>query len=186
MNPKQTALVIIDMQNDVLRYIVPTGVAVVPALQQALEGSRSRGVHVVHCLRVHRADGVDVEKFRLNGFRERPFLVRNSDGARVIPELEPLEAELQVTKSRFSGFFQTDMLMVLTRLGVTTLAVCGVQTPNCVRGTVVDGLAYDFDVVLLDDAIAAQTPEIHRANMLDMEHMGAKVATVRSFLDLLT
>src|SRR5688572_33006476 len=122
MNPQRTALVIIDMQNDVLRYIVPTGVAVIPALQQVLQGSRSRGVHVVHCLRVHRADGVDVEKFRLNEFHERPFLVRGSDGARVIDELEPIAEEIQVTKSRFSGFFQTDMLMVLTRLGVTTLA----------------------------------------------------------------
>ena len=70
-------------------------------------------------------------------------------------------------------------------MGVTTLAVCGVQTPNCVRGTVVDGLAYDFDVALLDDAIAAQTPEIHRANMLDMEHIGSKFTTVRSFLESL-
>ncbi len=186
MTASKTALVLIDMQNDVLASIVKTGASVVPAIQKALHASREKGVCVIHCLRIHRASGVDVEKFRLEEFLKNPILVPGTPGAEVIPELKPLPEEYQVSKSRFSGFFQTDLLMILQRLGVSTVAVVGVQTPNCVRATVTDALAYDFDVVVIDDAICAQTPEIHRANVYDMVHMGAKQATVDEFIDSLS
>lgn len=185
MNSSQTALILIDMQNDVLDSIVPTGRQVVPAIQRALEAFRSRKMPVVHCLRIHRADGVDVEKFRRERFLQHPILVPGTKGAAVIDELAPKEGEYVVTKSRFSGFFQTDLLMIVQRLGLTRLVIVGVQTPNCVRATATDALAYDFDVVMLDDAITALTPEIHRANLYDLEHMGAQVTTVDAFIQTL-
>ena len=183
MNDTKRALILIDMQNDVLDFIVPTGVRILPAVKRTLQAFRERGMPVIHCLRLHRADGVDVEKFRLEAFLKRPFLVPGTHGAEVVAELTPLENEYSVSKSRFSGFFQTDLLMIVQRLGVRELVVVGVQTPNCIRGTVTDALAYDLDVLLLDDAIAAMTPEIHRANIYDMEHMGAKISTADEFIN---
>ncbi len=177
-----TALILIDMQNDVLQTIVPTGHQVVPAIKRTLEAFRRLGLPVIHCLRLHRANGVDVEKFRIETFRQHPFLVPGTLGGQVIAELTPLPGEQIVSKSRFSGFFQTDLLMMVQRLGIKRLVVVGLQTPNCVRATVTDALAYDLDVVVLDDAITALTPEIHRANMYDMEHMGAVKSTVDAFL----
>lgn len=60
------------------------------------------------------------------------------------------------------------------------------MTPNCVFGTVTDALAYDFDVVLVDDAIRAQTPEVHEGNMFDMRNMGAVSMSVDEFVTTLT
>jgi len=182
MNPAKTALILIDMQNDVLQSIVPTGVQVVPAIRRTLQAFRDHRMPIIHCLRIHRADGVDVEKFRIERFLQHPILVPGTHGAEVIAELAPQPGEYVVTKSRFSGFFQTDLLMIVQRLGVNRLVVVGVQTPNCVRATATDALAYDLDVLLLDDAITALTPEIHRANIYDLEHMGAKTATVDEFI----
>lgn len=178
---KNTALLTIDMQNDVLRRIVPTGAAVIPAIRRVLEACRAGNMPIVHCLRVHRPGGVDVEKFRLEQFRADPFLVRDTEGADLIPELEARDGEYRIFKSRFSSFFQTDLQMILSRLAISTVAVCGVQTPNCVRCTITDAIAYDFDVIALDDAIAAATPEIHRANMDDMRRMGVKVMMADEF-----
>ena len=62
--------------------------------------------------------------------------------------------------------------MLLMRLQVTSLLVCGVQTPNCIRATVTDGIGYDFHMTILEDATAAQTSDIHQANLLDMYNMG--------------
>jgi len=52
---------------------------------------------------------------------------------------------------------------------------------DCIRATVTDALAYDLDVTVLEDATAAQTSEVHLANLFDMRNMGAYVKTVEEF-----
>ena len=182
LNPETTALLVIDMQKDAVERLVPTGAQAVPAIAQSLKAARASGVSVIFGLRVHRANGDDVERFRLAVFREKPFLVAGTEGAEVLPELAPLPNEDLIVKTRFSCFFQSDLLIVLTRQGIRTLVVCGIQTPNCVRGTVTDALAYDFDVILLDDAIRAQSADVHAANMYDMLQMGATAMTTAEFV----
>ncbi len=179
---QNTALLTIDMQNDVLKHIVPTGISIVPAIQRVLAACRTKNISIIHCLRVHRSDGIDVEKFRLKQFHKEPFLVRHTEGAQLIHELEARCNEHQIYKARFSAFFQSDLQMLLTRLAVSSVVVCGVQTPNCIRCTVTDAIAYDYNVIALEDAITAADPEIHRANMQDMENMGVTVTTTNSFI----
>ncbi|MFZ4100031.1 MAG: cysteine hydrolase family protein [Chlamydiia bacterium] len=185
MDPKKTALLIVDMQKEAISDLVKTGVTVISAVQKALQTARKRGVSVVYLVREHRASGIDVEKFRETKFQQHPFLVVGTTGAEVIEELKPLSNELIVSKQRFSGFFQSDLLMLLTRLGIESVVICGIQTPNCIRATAVDALAYDYAVTLLDDAIAAQTPEVHKANLFDMANMGATIQSVDPWIDTL-
>jgi nicotinamidase-related amidase len=109
------------------------------------------------------------------------YLVQGTSGAEIIEELKPCPNEYIVERKRFSGFFQSDLLMILMRLKVTSLVISGIQTPNCIRATVSDAISYDFDVTVLEDATSAQTPEIHQANVFDMLNMGAHVKTVKEF-----
>lgn len=178
----QTALIIIDMQNDVMKKLVTTGTTVISSIQTVLETFRKKNAPIVFLNRVHRKSGVDVELFRAQIFEQKPFLVQGTEGAEVVPELKPLPSEVTVDKHRFSGFFQTDLLMILRRLEIKNLIVCGVQTPNCIRATVVDALSYDYNVTLLRDATAAQTQEVHEANLFDMKKMGVEIKTVAQFL----
>jgi nicotinamidase-related amidase len=53
--------------------------------------------------------------------------------------------------------------------------VCGIQTPNCIRTTVFDGIAHNYPVVLVDDATGAASEEVHQANIRDMQNIGVKV-----------
>lgn len=175
MDYAHSALIIIDMQKDVLKHLVKEGTAIVPKIEALLVFCRKKQIPIIHLARMHRADSIDVERFRLETFKKQPFLVEGTEGASVIEELKPLSSEYVIPKKRFSGFFQTDLLMILTRLNIKSLFVCGLQTPNCVRATVVDALCYDFDVTLIEDAITAQTPQIHNANLFDMANMGAKI-----------
>ncbi len=118
-------------------------------------------------------------------FKRNPFLVNGTSGAEIVFELKPHEGEFVISGNRFSGFFQTDLQIVLSRLGVKRLIICGIQTPNCIRATVTDAIAYDYDVVLLKDAISAQTPEVHEANLFDMKNMGVTIMTLDEFLSSL-
>jgi nicotinamidase-related amidase len=173
------ALLIIDMQNDFVREGKPLKVAgapaVIPKIQAVLAEFRKRSLPVIHVLRVHRADGSDVEIIRQERFRTQPFAVAGTPGAAVIDELEPRKGEVVLEKTRMSAFIGTELDLVLRTLGVSTLFVCGIQTPNCIRTTVFDGIAYNYPVVLINDATGAASEEIHRANIRDMQNIGVRI-----------
>jgi len=170
------ALLIIDMQNDFVRPGAPLQVAgvlsIIPKVRALLTLFREKDLPVFHVLRIHRASGVDVEITRREIFAKTPFAVEGTTGAEVIPELVPTRSEHVVKKTRMSAFFQTDLDIMLRTLGVDTLFVAGIQTPNCVRTTVFDAMAYNYRVFLVRDAVGAKTDAIHEANVLDMQNIG--------------
>ena len=80
-----------------------------------------------------------------------------------------------IEKTRMSAFIGTELDLMLRTLGVTTLFVCGIQTPNCIRTTVFDAIAYNYPVVLIDDATGASSEDVHRANVRDMQNIGVRI-----------
>ena len=102
----KTALLIIDMQKDVLKKLVNNGVNVVPKIQETLKRCREKGIPVVFLARVHRKDGIDVEQFRLQLFKEKPFLVEGTQGANLIDELRPLAPNTSSIKGGSAVFFK--------------------------------------------------------------------------------
>ncbi|MCK9631643.1 MAG: cysteine hydrolase [Methanoregula sp.] len=175
----KAALLIIDMQNDFVLEGKPLKVAgaraVVPKIQSVLTEFRKRTLPVFHVLRVHRPDGSDVEIIRQERFRQQPFAVAGTHGAAVIDELVPVNGEHVLTKTRMSAFIGTELDLMLRTLGVTTVYVTGIQTPNCIRTTVFDAIAYNYPVVLVDDAVGASSEEVHRANVRDMQNIGVRI-----------
>ena len=176
---ERPALLIIDMQNDFVLKGKPLRVAgaeaAIPKMQSVLAEFRKRSLPVFHILRVHRADGSDVEIIRQERFREQPFAVTGTPGAAVIDELTPRTGEYVLEKVRMSAFIGTELDLMLRTLGVSTLFVCGIQTPNCIRTTVFDGIAYNYPVVLIDDATGASSEDVHRANVRDMQNIGVRI-----------
>lgn len=53
-------------------------------------------------------------------------------------------------------------------MGVERVVICGVQTPNCIRGTAWDALALDYRTTVLSDATASASTEVQEANLHDM------------------
>ncbi len=185
----KAALLIIDMQNDFVlegKQLKLAGApAVIPKIQCVLEEFRKRSLPVFHIVRVHRPDGSDVEIIRQDLFRTQPFAVAGSHGAAIINELAPRNGEYVLEKTRMSAFIGTELDLMLRTLGVTTIIVCGIQTPNCIRTTVFDGIAYNYPVVLVDDATGAASEEVHRANVRDMANIGVRVVNAADLPGLL-
>jgi nicotinamidase-related amidase len=173
------ALLIIDMQNDFVaegkQLKVAGARAVIPKIQNVLAEFRKRSLPVFFVLRVHRPDGSDVEITRQDLFRKSPFAVEGTTGAAVIDELAPRRGEYIIPKIRMSAFIGTELDLMIRTLGVSTLFVCGIQTPNCIRTTVFDGIAYNYPVVLIDDATGASSEDVHQANVRDMQNIGVRI-----------
>ncbi|MEI8330911.1 MAG: isochorismatase family protein [Methanomicrobiales archaeon] len=60
--------------------------------------------------------------------------------------------EYILTKTRLSAFIGTELDLILRTLSITTLVVGGIQTPNSIRTTFFDAIAYNYPVVLVGDA----------------------------------
>ena len=74
--------------------------------------------------------------------------------AQTSPLLNPQPSDFVVEKRRYSGFFQTGLLLLLNELGVDTLICCGMDTNICVKHTVADAYFNNFNIIVVDDATA--------------------------------
>ena len=184
---KNTALLIIDMQNDFVLPGAPQCVAgamaIIPNLKRVLDHFRNCSQPVFHVVREYRADGSDIEVTRLNAFlANRSYCVPGTNGCDIVDELSPKEGEYRIVKNRFSGFMNTELDFMLRRLGICNIVVCGVQYPNCIRATIFDGISLGYGVTLVTDATGAQTEEVARANIRDISNIGVNCVTTDQFL----
>jgi ureidoacrylate peracid hydrolase len=97
------------------------------------------------------------------------ILIRDTWNTEIVPELAPEAGDIVVSKHRYSGFFETDLDLILRSLGVTTLLVTGCTTS-------------DYSCLLLTDCtaepIGAGLPRSnHEASLLVMQLLLGWTAT---------
>ena len=100
-------------------------------------------------------------------------------------EVSPAEGEVLIPKKHPSAFFATPLVSHLIDLGADTLVVTGCTTSGCVRGSVVDGFAYNFKCVVPHDAVYDRSATSHAVNLFDMASKYADVASTAEVLELL-
>ena len=130
---------------------------VIPKIQRLLKESRDLNIPIIYA-----CDSFLPQDFMFGG-KMPAHSIRGTEGVEVIDELKPERGDMVLEKRRFSAFFRTDLDMTLRTLDVDTIVVCGMNTHVCVMFTAWDGLANDFNVVLLEDCSAAPKREIHDA-----------------------
>ena len=127
--------------------------AIVPKTAELVKGAREKNIPVIFCNDAH-LKGIDHElKFWGD------HAIAGTEGAKVIPELEVCESDYIVPKRRYSGFFHTDLDLLLRELGVNTVVLIGLHTHMCVRHTAADAYQLGYDVVAIKDATNSFTAE---------------------------
>ena len=81
-------------------------------------------------------------------------LVEGTWNTAIIPELTPHPGDIVVSKHRYSGFYGTDLDVVLRGLGVKHLVFTGATTSVCVESTLRDAMYRDYTCLLLSDCVA--------------------------------
>ena len=94
-------------------------------------------------------------------------------------------ADLLVEKQWASAFHKTDLDDYLREHGVDSLVVTGLTTSGCVRASAVDGLQYDYRVVVPREAVGDRNPDAHEANLFDLHAKYADVMSLTEVLGLL-
>ena len=96
-------------------------------------------------------------------------------GYEFVAEIAPAEHDILLPKKHPSAFFGTPLASYLINAGADTLVVTGCSTSGCVRGSVVDAFAYNFRVLVPQDAVYDRSATSHAVNLFDMASKYADV-----------
>lgn len=183
IDPRHTALLVVDMQND---FCEPEGVfgksgadtsrirKVVPAISSLLEGARSAGSKRIFMRHTHESDLSNLSPARLSFYAmlyggANPYhAIRSTWGHRIIDDLSPLPGETTIDKGRSSSFIGTNLDMVLRSNGICSVIVTGMATHACVESTARDAGFFDYYVVVVKDAVADYRADLHEASLLTL------------------
>lgn len=98
-----------------------------------------------------------------------------ANGYDFVEPIAPVEGDILLPKKHPSAFFGTPLASYLINLRADTLVVTGCSTSGCVRGSVVDAFAYNFRVLVPEDAVYDRSATSHAVNLFDMASKYADV-----------
>ena len=157
IDPKKTAVLVIDMQNDFVRPGGPLfsqmGCDLLNPMAHFLDRCRQMGMLVIYTRNTLRPDGRDMGNFGefCTEIKEGKACVAGTEGAEICGALAPKDCDIVVVKHRYSAFFRTDLETLLKGSDIKTVAITGVCTDACCLSTARDAGFLDFDVVFLSD-----------------------------------
>jgi ureidoacrylate peracid hydrolase len=177
---ERTALLVVDMQNDfgtkggmfdragidisqIQKAVAPTA--------RVIAAARHAGMKVIYLKMGFRPDLSDAGtrdsptwiKHEMMHFgeavsapdgTESRILIRDTWNTDIVSELKPQPDDIVVWKTRYSGFYQTELDSVLKRLNAKVLVFTGCTTSVCVESTIRDATFRDYSPVLLADCTA--------------------------------
>jgi ureidoacrylate peracid hydrolase len=119
-------------------------------------------------------------------------LVDGTAGVDIFKALAPAPGEHVIKKHRYSGFFGTDLDIILRQWGVKTVIISGTTTENCCHATARDALFRDYQVVFLSDTTgtfdypdvgqgALSADQVHKATLTILAFSTADVMTAEEF-----
>ncbi len=175
IDPNSAALVIQDLQNDVIidgGAFAESGAPehaksqnVVENVRGLAEACRSAGVPVIHVWYVVEpgAAGLKQNAPLFEGVKDANALVRGSWGAAAADGLEPQEGDHIVEKMRMNAFYDTKLDILLRGLGVETLIVTGAWTNMSVEHTARHAADAGYRAVVASDGTSTVNEEWQKA-----------------------
>lgn len=189
IEPKKTALLVIDMQHVFITrpqlsadasteekrqaerwnpFYTQLEDVVVPNNQRLLKAFREKGLEVCFAkIQCQKKDGSDRSLDQKASGYNALLLPPGTPSAEIVPELAPMDDEIVVIKTTDSVLTGSALRLWLRNMDIDTVVVTGVLTDQCVSGTVRSLADESFKVWLIEDACMASTHQI-QANELEI------------------
>lgn len=161
------AVIVVDMLRGFLESGYPldcgdTARAIVPAVRRRIEAEMARGATILWVADNHAPDDTEFAIFP-------PHCIRGTAESAIIPALTDLvDPANLLPKTRYSGFYGTDLDARLARFRPDIITIVGVCTDICVLHTVADARNRDYTVVVPADCVATFDPDAH---LFALDHM---------------
>lgn len=201
-----TALLVIDIQNTYMEQPDPSGLnaqelaeyyawepfhrrmneIVVPTVRNMQAYFRAEGMPVFHariaCL---TPNGVDRSlSQRRPGFNNL-LLPHTEHPSQILPLVGPEEHEIVVTKTTDSALTGTNLRLILHNMDIKNVVVCGIFTDQCVASTVRSLADESFNTVVIEDACAAGSDELHDKELEIINNIYCQVVAAEELIQIL-
>ena len=190
LDPRTSALVIVDMQNTFCLPgapgEVPEAREIVPAINDLAARMRDLGVPVIWVLHTNsQSDGVSDWEVFFNHVVRNPDVKKRMvdslapENQKVWDDLIVEEQDTVIIKNRYSALAHgsSNLERVLRSRGIDTVLVGGTKTNVCCDSTARDAMMLDFKSVMISDCCAASS---------DDEHLASLETFIQQFGDVLT
>jgi gluconolactonase len=177
IDPRRAALIIQDLQNDVISEggaFADSGAPAHAASQNIVENvrglaeaARAAGVPVIHVHYIVEAGakGLKQNAPLFQGVKDSNALVRGSWGAAPVDGLEPQEGDHVVEKTRMNGFYNTVLDSLLRGYGTETLVITGAWTNMSIEHTSRHGADAGYEIVVVSDGTSTVDDEWQSAGL---------------------
>lgn len=201
----QTAVIVIDMQNayaspggylDLAGFDISGASKVIANTRAVLEVARGAGMPVIYFQNGWDADYVEAggpgspnfhKSNALKTMRARPelqgtLLAKGTWDYELVDELKPQPGDIVLHKTRYSGFFNSQLDSTLRSRGIRNIVVVGIATNVCVESTLRDGFFLEYFGIVLEDATHQAGPEfVQQAAIYNIEKFFGWVSSVADF-----
>jgi ureidoacrylate peracid hydrolase len=204
LDPSDTALLVVDMQNGYLSKDHGLGRAganiepqraTIPHVRELVGACREAGIPILWSQQVHMPGDATRKNHRIKTHLDKRGTLLCERGTEDVefpaPIAEVVHPDDHVfEKHRSSCFFDTVLYTKLRALGIRTLVVCGVSSNYCIDATIRDAYFRDYDVIVIEDTVAGSYDDLHAAFLknfqlyfgllLPMETFTAQLERVKS------
>ena len=196
LDPRTSALVIVDMQNTFCLPgapgEVPEAREIVPAINDLAARMRDLGVPVIWVLHTNsQSDGVSDWEVFFNHVVRNPDVKKRMvdslapENQKVWDDLIVEEQDTVIIKNRYSALAHgsSNLERVLRSRGIDTVLVGGTKTNVCCDSTARDAMMLDFKSVMISDCCAASSDDEHLASLETFIQQFGDVMTSEEVMD---
>jgi ureidoacrylate peracid hydrolase len=205
LSPASTAVIVIDMQNayaspggylDLAGFDISGAAKVIQNIKPVLEVARAARMPVIYFQNGWDPDYVEaggpgspnfhksnaLKHMRANPELQGALLSKGGWDFELVDDLKPEPGDIVLHKTRYSGFFNSQLDSTLRARGIRNLVFVGIATNVCVESTLRDGFFLEYFGVVLEDATHQAGPDfVQKAALFNIETFFGWVSSVADF-----
>lgn len=181
IDPKTTALLVMDFQTWIVDGYAVDKEALLKRTARVIQAARNAQVMVIYVVVGFRVGYPEVSSRNVtfSKVKEHSLFAAGGDGLDIHPAVAPRPGEVVVTKHRVSAFAGTDLDMILRANGIETLLLAGITTSGVVLSTVRHAFDADYRLVVVADCCSELDEHIHLTLIEEIFTQQAAVVTSR-------
>ncbi len=163
-----SALLVVDMLRDFTdpggSVFYPQNREILPRVKEVIGVCRDAGILIVFLKHFNRVGKVDEKSSSM-----RPNCIEDTWGDEIDPmlDVDPTR-DYVIKKRRYSGFFGTDLDLVLRENHVRNVIVVGTKTNCCVRATITDAFYLDYQPIVVRECVATNSDVVNQVHLEDI------------------
>ena len=139
---------------------------VIPNNKKIIDWARTKGIEVIFArIACQKTNGRDRSLSQKKPGFNYLLLPKDREDSQIVSELNPINDEIVITKTTDSALTGTNLRLILHNMGIKDVIVSGIFTDQCVSSTVRSLADESFGVLVVHDACAAATMELHEREL---------------------